>query len=441
MDGIGRVSTWMLAGCLAVLILGIQANPMFAQSTLPNLDTSADDKPGKTAHKDQSDRAAETSGIEVPDEIRQFFLRLRQAAQRGQSPQVLAFFDIEALMDSVLERGVLSISGDEERALFLRGMHSGFEANIPAISASLPLDRLRFLSLDPISESRVAVVTRSFDSDLAISLYMKWWLIRTDGEWQVYDFQDIDSGLRVSALVGVVAGAALDGSEWLTDFGELIEIHRAWLSGQSLDAQGLVEACDRLLEFDLPADCHAFVLVTRLGGMQVLDDFDESMAEEALMDLDELRDLKTDTPVEYYLRGIMLSELERHEEAIQAFETYANRLTWDADVCEMVADAWAALDKDAKAVEFALRGLSDNAGSVGCLMTLAVALPADRKSEMDVWLQRHGFAEGVLEGVIDWCLANDDTMGALHGFKHLRRHHPNSYLIDYYNEVMNITDY
>lgn len=444
-NGMRRVVTWMLVGWLVVLIPAIQASPTRAQSTLPNLDTSPDDKPGKSAQKSAPKVIADDTETGVPEGVNQLFVRLQQAARNGQGDAVLALLDVNAMVDSLIDRGIVEVSGPQFRKGFLKGLLEGMETKADILAKSFTLDRLRFLTHERLDEQggdpKVAVTTRSIDRDLGITVYMKWWLVQADDEWRLYDFQDIGTGLRWSTATGSLAAAAQQEKEWVAPFLEFASMQQAIKTGQSLDVEGIFETSARLLESEMPADCRAYVLIVRSGVAQMLDDFDEAMAADLLIDLDELRELDLDTPMESYVRGTLLVELEQYEDAIASFEKYAERLAWDADVCESVADAWAALDDDAKAVEYALRGLNDNADSVGCLMTLAVALPADRKSEMDAWLQRYGFAESVLESVIDWCLANDDTMGALHGFKHLRRHHPDSYLIDYYNKVMNITDY
>ena len=267
----------------------------------------------------------------------------------------------------------------------------------------------------------------------------RWLLVREGDAWKIYDTENMNYCLSTSILLVTGMEAVEKGEAWASDFRRLMNdfINPNTNVDPEEELESLLELADKLLEQKVPAECRSFLRIVQVSCLLGQGD-DLDAAEEAV---DTLEKLDNPPAITNYLRGDVLSAQERYDEAIKAYEKHAAEFGWDANTYEMVADSWWGLDDREKAAEFAMKGLEDDHRSWGCMMTLLVALPAMKKDEIDPWLEKNEFEEMLLEWVIDWSFENDDMDGSLHVFRLLKKHHPDSELIEYYNDVLGFSDF
>ena len=348
-------------------------------------------------------------------------------------PELNKFVLVDDMLRAAETRGFLPKGSRDEKRYSTKEISAAFGYAIDIWLDPVAWQEHDLRRIDYESETSAQVFARHWDDDFEVYAKMRWWLRRgEDGKWKVVDIEDIDQGCRLSAVIGILLQASAEGASWVEPLNKLQKAIRDAAESEYETSSGKTyKALSELLEGELPDQIEALLLTMRIGS--VISEGEN--VERALDDIERLEDISGTRPIAWYLEGDALSVLEQYEKAIDAYKKYSDLFGWDCDVCELVADAWLGLEQRDKAVEFARRGLKDNQQSWGCLATLAVALPDDGKSELDEYLKKHFNDEGLLEYVIDWSLEMDDQVAAIHVFSILKKAHPDSELIEYYEEI------
>ena len=68
--------------------------------------------------------------------------------------------------------------------------------DLPVLWTSADIKHVKWLT-----GQEAVVIVRHQDAQ-GNPLRFRWWLTKRTGAWQIYDFQDLDAGLRLSTLVG-----------------------------------------------------------------------------------------------------------------------------------------------------------------------------------------------------------------------------------------------
>lgn len=384
--------------------------------------------------QDEGQLQGAEESAETREQIEELLNEVGRSLLDEETGGVLRALDMRRMVDDAVERKVLKL---------------GVDADPDAVAAEILGDLreisdlwMRFWSWDDsdvldvrsTAPDEYTVVARHWDDGSEIYHRIRWRVTVAGGTARVFGFEDLDFGLRASDMIGIFRAARQDSASWLPALEEVYETY----VGAGSDADGFdnyLDALENALDEELPEPLRAHLLIMLISAV------DDGEADYQLERVEELEKLEGEYPMALVLRGHALTSLERHEEAIEAWTRYGESCGWYVDVCEWVSDGWMVLEKRDQALEFALRGVNDNPHSWGCLSSLAVALPEDRKAELDPFLEKIGNPEGVFESMIDWCLDWDDRPGAWHLYRLLREHHPDSDLIDYYREALGVEDF
>src|SRR5262249_3991746 len=112
--------------------------------------------------------------------------------------------------DEVNHNGLLR-RNDVPRAQFVHGLEQSIVRNLanPAVNP-LQWARTEIRLVKWLEPGRQAmVVARHADVDEAEWMKMRWWLSWDGSRWRVYDYEELDGGLRVTALMGTLVGELL----------------------------------------------------------------------------------------------------------------------------------------------------------------------------------------------------------------------------------------
>jgi tetratricopeptide (TPR) repeat protein len=318
-----------------------------------------------------------------------------------------------------------------------RALRTEFRKRAGSLLSYLRWDEIRWLSFEMPDSEHANLTGRFIDRESDTCIPFRWWLVNRQGDWRVFDVELSDHGLRLS-LALAMDSAAKFRLPWLDDLNNVGANYDPTDSYEGeFDSYDALDISDEMIAGPVPAEAHAFVHYCRIQLMSETGEDIELLLEE-LADFDSLAG---DFPVRTRLRGWLLSLTDDYPGAIEAYEAWSSQTGYNAKTLEAIADCWWQLDNREKAVEFALRGLADSELSEGCLATLAVALPPGRKSELDEHFEKHSFSADVLASTIDWCTANNDREAALHCYRLLRQHHPDSELQEHYRNALEIEDF
>lgn len=382
---------------------------------------------------------SKTQKADIPEGLQAFVANVRKSVESGSMQTLTQHFSIEHLVESAIARGALTVESDTEKETLVNTFRDTINSAAENLFGFHIGDETRILSSTGRDDGTTELVFRLWMDDYDTCHLFRWRLVREDTTWKIIDTEDMNYSLSTSTLLVTGMEAYKKGETWGSDFRQLMNDFRNPNTTVDPDEElaTLLELAEELLDQKIPDECTSFLRIVQVSCLLGLGE-DLGAAEETV---DILEKLDNPPAVTNYLRGDVLLAQERYKEAITAYEKYAAQFGWDANTYEMVADSWWGLGDREKATEFAMKGLEDDHRSWGCMMTLLVALPAMKKDEIDPWLEKNEFEEGLLEWVIDWSLENDDQEGSVHVFRLLKKHHPESALIEYYNDILDVTDF
>ena len=367
---------------------------------------------------------------ELKKEINAYFADLGQAFATVDTAEITQLIWGEGILLCAEGRGLITLPTGFRRKKFMEGFNRGFSGSAEGVATTMKFEEHRLQLIEEIREGEVIAYVRLWLSDFQTYSKMRWWLLRdADGRWKAYDYEDFDQNLRTSSLVGALMNAAESNAPWVKPTLKLIQgMQGLASSGELLTGIGsLQDDVDAVLNTAAPDAVKSIAYTFRYSSLAIDGKF-----EEGLKALEEMEKLDPGSPLALYGRGVCYLGLERADEAIAALTTYANRLGWDADVCDLMSAAYLAKDDTAAAIDFAKRGLVDTPESVDCLIDLGLALPPEQIGEFAEFAAKRKDPEAGYEATLDYCLeaGYDEEAGAI--YELLKKNFPESELIGIY---------
>lgn len=389
-----------------------------------------------TGRRESDDGKSASGSVEIPADVAEFMETLRMAIASGSSRRIGQNFSLAGVVESLGQRALLPEVEGVDEAEWVRRLEAWVRPRFSAFR-SMAWESTRWLKFERSAEDRVEILGRHYDAE-GMSQPIRWHLLREGDRWRVYDFEMLEMSARFSALLawGMNVGASSDvGPGDLQEFAQSAELLRQGLLDED-GLEALVENADELMAAEVPQELRRFVLLIRAVAFMALEELDV-----ALQDLGVLEKLPDESPILHQLRGEIYVIQERYELAIESFRKYGERLGYDAALHESISDAYQAIDKWELAAEHARLGLADQPLSIGCLASLAAALPPGAVEQLQPHFERHGHSEEVLASVILWCVETDRLAGARFAYKVLKEKQPSSELIEQLRETLDYADF
>lgn len=405
-----------------------------AQETPPARETPPPVQETPPTARDVAGRSP-TPELEVPDDVRLAMEDLNNALRSGSGRRIGQKFSIDAMFESLLERKLIPPLEEAKHAEIRTRMDAAMRSKYRSF-AELAWTNVKWIRFERLDEQRVVLLGRHYAED-ELSTSVRWWLKLEDDQWSVYDLEILDLNLRFSTMAGAGFSIGAKRPESLGAFQELTNVAELLNTGV-LDEEGLenlVDNADLVLDDEFPTDIKRFVLLLRALALAQLDD-----ATGALADLAALEKMPGESPILYRLRGEILAEREQYAAAIESFKKLGEGLGFDVSVHESLSDTFLAWGKFDQAAEHARLGLQDMPESYGCLASLAAALPSSKVAELEPFFKDHDYDENVLATVIMWCAEFDRMAGAKFAYQALKKHHPNSDLVEEWREDLDSAD-
>jgi tetratricopeptide (TPR) repeat protein len=173
------------------------------------------------------------------------------------------------------------------------------------------------------------------------------WLIKEANAWAIFDYENMDSSLRLSSLFGRalrrIAKSWASGHEYQEQWDHLSRAHDLRMQGKHEEA---LRELGGISKETTPSTLTSQAEFLRAVLLQAL-----GRSSEALPSIDEALRIQKDMPVGIMSRAHILHSLKRYEDAIQSYEEYLRIVGPDATACVGLASAWDQLGRPELASE------------------------------------------------------------------------------------------
>lgn len=269
---------------------------------------------------------------EIAQQVRTLFDDLAAALRAEDADRITALFDVDRMLEECRAAGAtVSLRSAKDRRDFARGMRLGIGKSLVQRASIFQWNASEIRKIKKLNNTEVVLIVRHTHPKGGF-LKMRWWLTRRQGNWKVYDFEDLDMASRVSteiaALLGHNLGRTMELGRAVRALGEAIQL----VVQEDLD--GAEKKLAEVPPGQLPP---RFEALRRLAHGMVL--LHRGKYEESLKALDEAQRLQADMPVVDLFRGIALNRLGKEEQALKHLQAYRDLLGEDPNVCREIGEA------------------------------------------------------------------------------------------------------
>jgi tetratricopeptide (TPR) repeat protein len=252
-------------------------------------------------------------------ELNSFFSSFSQAIVQRNAELVHSHFDMERLFDEMVAQQTLPPQLANDKKGFLAGTKAGMSGAMSR-NQNLRWNSTEIKHVKSLSPDEVVVIARHH-VDTGASLKMRWWLTRRSGSWRLYDFEDLDVGLRGSTLMCALAGGLENGQVNNLVFA----VQQVTGALQALGAARDVDLADQKLKSIAHIKLPAALDALRWLGSAVIC-ISRGQNEQALEALDKSQALQPDMPAVDLLKGIIYNNMAQWENALKHIQKYRDLL-------------------------------------------------------------------------------------------------------------------
>lgn len=336
--------------------------------------------------------------------IQAFFDSLGDAIRKQDKARVAEAFDAERMLQEIVQaagRDRQQYAFEEQFVAGLKqgkGLAEGLMRNSFMTSwDQTQIKRIKFLE-DP---SEVLVFTRHRNEEVGYSK-KRWWLKQRDGQWRIYDYEDLDISFRISTLIGLILkqrGTVL--SRWAPF------LHRLTMDAPQAIIKEDYEAAKNSLDsithvsFPPPIEALRYLLLGNIA-------LGQNRPEEALKHYDCAESFNVDLPILDFARARAHNALGEHEKALTHGRKYIETLGDDADAYHEIGAALTALERMDEAADAFRKGLDDQPDHVDNLSELRRVLPEKKKAEIGERFAKLSKPEEHFDNLADEALNEND---------------------------------
>jgi tetratricopeptide (TPR) repeat protein len=374
---------WFIGGGVVLLILAVAGFVVFrsAQShALPareNVTVQEKHEQTKAAFV-ENDAAAGSADTPV---ISAALDRFNNIIIAGDPASADSVFDVNRLVDELERMGALDSISADQRAGFKRGIAEGARKGLVKQCASLIWTGHKVKKVSLSSDRREAVVydLEQHFGGTGTSRYiskMRLWLRNDDGVWKIWDFEDLNTGMRVSSIIASMVGSVGGSTNIQAMQSALVDIKAMPGFVQARDWPALDRTLKRLDSMSLPVE---FVAVRYM--FHAVSDVKQDRYERALKECDAVDATGQDMPIINEFRSQALNHLGRYDEALVICSKWEDALGGDLELYYERGCALEGLKRTGEAIDAFGKSMDEDPDALGAMEKLARLLPADQKSE------------------------------------------------------------
>lgn len=313
---------------------------------------------------------------EIAGQLKPVFEGLGNAMQQRDAGTMAAHFDVERMYDELVIQQVLPPQLRGDRTM-IRGMRQGLGNALQGQAALLEWDRFEIRSVKKLSNSEAAVIVRHHLIRDAV-LKMRWWVTNASGTWKIYDFEDLDMGLRQSTSMASIAGM---GFRQVQETGRAMRHVREALL--AIVVQENLDAGEKHLRMaeKIPLPGKLDAVRQMVTGQLHLNRQQFKEAQEAF---DRAQRLHPDMPCLDLLKGMTCNRLGQWQKAVEHLRAYRELLGDDAVLCYELGEALRGVQQFTEAGAAYRTALDHNPkyddAFLGLLRSLA---PGDKRDDLE----------------------------------------------------------
>jgi predicted Zn-dependent protease len=321
--------------------------------------------------------AARPGGQGGHEEFRDVLNAIGNSAKGGDAVALNDLFDGERMAEEFRRAGALKGLAPPLQWQFAAGVKRGMIQALTRPGNVLAWTQTEVRSVKLAAGGTEAVVIARH-RDARFVLKIRWWLTRAPGDWRVYDFEELDSGLRMSTLMASLLphGDRLPAvpPEWVKATPAMQEASAALKAG---NLAGAAQAVKRLENLPLPPKIDAVRWLLD-GSVKI----GQRRFWEAEPCLDRARALNPDMPCLDLLYATVYNQTGKPREALAHVQKYRALLGDDPDTLYQLGLAQSRLGRKDEAAATLRKCLAEEPGAVDCLLELRRVLPRGRKGEL-----------------------------------------------------------
>ena len=275
---------------------------------------------------------------EVARDLKPLFSDLGGAFRDRARERIAGHFDPKRMMDEFAGLDPVAFGGRANQPQAVQGMREGMANSLVQQAPLLAWTSSEFKQIKQLGKGEVAVIARHAGPDGAI-VKMRWWLTKRDGTWRIYDFEDLDMGMRMSTVAGTLGAAGVANVQRLAQ--PIQTVREALLAILvQRDADAAEKKLKQVEAVDLPGPIDVLRwFVTALIQMH------RSQHREALGTLDRVVAIRPDMPIVDLLKGMCQNALREHDSALRHLRAYEKLLGDDTNVCRELGEALRSLNR------------------------------------------------------------------------------------------------
>ncbi len=270
---------------------------------------------------------------EIAQQVQRLLNGFSAAIGSGMPARIMGHLDLDRMLDEIADadkEALPPFKNAKERNAFLGRETPWLHAGMDRLLNETHWNAIEIRNIKKRNNDEAVVIARHKVPNGAW-LKLRWWVTRRNGDWKIYDFEDLDMARRVSS----------DMALWLGRGGE-----RAMKMGPAV--QNIIDSMQAVEQGDLDgaeqklAQARGVQLPPRFESMHQLANgmllLHRGKFADALKALDEAHRLHPDLPIADFLRGMALSRLGKAGQALKYLYAYRDLVGDDAQVCREIAE-------------------------------------------------------------------------------------------------------
>lgn len=324
--------------------------------------------------KESSDAPRKESSADDNAAIDQLFKEIGKAMVNEDPAALRRHYDFEMLAGLLKKRGLVPpelLDGDLGELL-----SDNLAKKLATEQGSFVRHRVRKVKLFAGGKEGIAYA-QLWGAD-GIGEKQRWWIVKKDGQWRLYDQESIDLGIRYSTLMGVAFRAASEGEAWIERLPEIALLTERVAKGETESVLPKIEA---LAQVDFPPEIASVLTIMKADVLLALERY-----EECLQAAQTVLAQRPDAYFAYYYLTGASVELEKYKEALAFGDSYIESMGGDADIYYLLARAHEELDHTDKRKSYLAQALEDDSQHIESIAMYAVYLEADEKAKLVPYL-------------------------------------------------------
>ena len=362
---------------------------------------------------------------EIAAELKPLFEGLGQALRRRDGQACVDCFDTWRMVDELVALEVLPAHVARRRGDLNRGVREGMSKAMAQHAPLLEWATFEIRRVKKLEGNEAMVIVRHRTKD-GFFLKMRWWVTKQPGSWKIFDFEDLDGGLRFSTL------AADMGKDRLQQgLPGMASLHQAMLSAANNDPDGAERALNQIANQNFPKKIEAMRHL-----IHALVHLERQNSQAALDSMEQIQRFNPDMPVVDRLKGTAYNLQGKWADALKHLTIYQDLLGDDFQVCFELGEALRGLGRIAEARASYRKALEyDPKGADAFLGLVRTLQPGDNRAELAEWFARLENPQHTFDMAADDRVLARDGAALEQLVLAMRKRDPNYSKLDYFQSL------